>query len=432
LLLAERLELFHYDLQPENILLKNVALPTDDSVVLIDLFIPLDRTTARSDGKATKVSAYHSPEQRAGREPTSSSHVYSLGVLLFQLLAGSLPSRPVSLVDTLMQRLFGRPTSLARARPGLSEETYRLVDRCLRRDGGQRFSEMEDFTMALDIALQAEESMVGSTVDGTTSPVRKSWRFFLPILFVLLFFMAGTIAIRRLDAWPVFPNSTTNGIVPLSTRNPGVVVPVNSPVPEDAYPEPEPESSTGSIVLITETSTLTPQPTDPTPSVSPNPTSTASITPTETPHPTETPTPTEIPEPVARVAFNSVNLRQGPGIVFPTIRALSRGEELIIVAQYDGIENIWLLVDTEDGRRGWISSTVVEIDNELVLADIPMAATYPPPPTATITPTVTPTSTPAILTLTPTVSSDGGGLPEPTTRPPQPPAEPTLTPPPLP
>jgi eukaryotic-like serine/threonine-protein kinase len=40
LLLGERLELFHYDLQPDNIYLKNVALPTDDTVVLIDLYIP--------------------------------------------------------------------------------------------------------------------------------------------------------------------------------------------------------------------------------------------------------------------------------------------------------------------------------------------------------------------------------------------------------
>jgi hypothetical protein len=399
------------------------------------LFIPLDRTIARSDGEDSQVSAYYSPEQRAGREPTTSSHVFSLGVLLFQLLAGSLPARPVTLADTLMQRLFGRPTSLARARPGLSEETYRLVDRCLRRDSGQRFSEMEDFTLALDAALKAEESMVGSTVDGTTSPVRKSWRFFLPILFVLLFFLVGTIAIRRLDAWPVFPNSATNGTVPLPTRNPGLVVPVNSPTPDDAYPEPGEESSTGSIVLITETPTVTPQPEDPTPSVTSNPTSTASITPTETPRPTETPGPTEIPDPVARVVFNSVNLRQGPGIVFPTIRALSRGEELIMVARFDGIENIWLLVETEDGRRGWISSTVVEFDNELVLAELPVAATYPPPPTATNTPTATPTSTPDNLTMTPTIPSEGGGLPEPPSQPPQPPqppAEPTLTPPPLP
>jgi serine/threonine protein kinase len=439
LLLGERLELFHYDLQPDNIYLKNVALPTDDTVMLIDLFIPSDRKTARLNGKASNGSAYQSPEQRAGRELTSSGHIYSLGVLLFRLLVGSLPSSSVTLGDTLMQQFFRSPTSLARARPGLSAETYRLVDRCLRRDAGQRFSEMEDLMAALDSALQAEERLVGSMADGSAKPGSRTWRFLLPFLLIVLFLVVGAFTIQQLDAWPVFTNGAANGVAPLPTNNlgavPGIVsggVPVNSPTPDDAYPEPGVDSSTGVIILVTETSTVTPQPTDLPPSVITEPSTTASNTPTGTPSPTETSSPTQVPEPVARVAFNLVNLRQGPGVAFPPVQALSRGQELIIVARTNDTENIWLLVDTEDGRRGWVSSTVVDIENETILLDIPLAATYPPPPTATSTATTTPTATPVVLTATPTLPSVDDSVTEPTSQPPQPPADPTLTPPPLP
>ncbi len=115
LLLAERLEIFHYDLQPDNVLLKNVTRPTDDSVVLIDLFIPAERPT-RAAPEDTPNAAYLSPEQRAGRAVTAPSHVYSLGAMLYRLLAGHLPGGSVSMGDTVINRTFGRATALERER----------------------------------------------------------------------------------------------------------------------------------------------------------------------------------------------------------------------------------------------------------------------------------------------------------------------------
>ena len=65
LVLAERLELLHHDLQPDNVWLKNVALPSDESLVLLDLFIPTDRRPPPADDR----DAYRPPE------PVSYTHL---------------------------------------------------------------------------------------------------------------------------------------------------------------------------------------------------------------------------------------------------------------------------------------------------------------------------------------------------------------------
>ena len=62
LVLAERLELLHHDLQPDNVWLKNVALPSDESLILLDLFIPADRRPP-----PVGRPRYLSPARAAGR-----------------------------------------------------------------------------------------------------------------------------------------------------------------------------------------------------------------------------------------------------------------------------------------------------------------------------------------------------------------------------
>ena len=156
LLLAERLEIFHYDLQPDNVLLKNVTLPTDENVVLIDLFVPLERRRNGTTATTAETSAYLSPEQRAGRDVTAAGHVYSLGAILYRLLAGRLPGGPVTLSETALGRVFGRATGLERERHDLTEATHYLVNRSLRKDARGRFADIESFRTALDAALSAE------------------------------------------------------------------------------------------------------------------------------------------------------------------------------------------------------------------------------------------------------------------------------------
>ena len=430
LVLAERLELFHYDLQPENVLLKNVALPTDDSLVLLDLFIPPDRGASREQDASGASFAYLSPEQRAGKEIGAASHVYSLGTLLFRLLSGQMPERPIGWPEAVLRRMTSRPTALERQRPGLSPLIYQLVERSIRREPGRRYESVEEFLFALDAALAAEEALVG--VDsGRMAYGRRSWAWLLPLLLLGLLLVAAVLSARshagRADvAQPV-------AIAESEPTMPATPAPAPAIAPEQATAAP------GGVVVETATA-VAPDPTDvpPTARVEPTaPPDTATPSPQPTQTATSAPSPTRVP--VVRVTLNQVNLRRGPGVNYTVLGSVRGGDRLQVLAWNNDARNPWYLVATDDQRLGWVSVDVVESDGQVALAAIPVAATLPPTPFPTSTPLPTPTAT-VMATTTPTAALGGGNPgdseePQPTRPAPpteEPSPEPSATPPPLP
>jgi uncharacterized protein YraI len=128
--------------------------------------------------------------------------------------------------------------------------------------------------------------------------------------------------------------------------------------------------------------------------------------------------------------LNAVNVRRGPGVVYPTIGTVVTGERLRIIAWNGDASNPWYLIQTESGREGWIADAVIEHIDEIAQVSVPTVATIPPTPVFTATPTPTATLIPA--EPSPTVATGGNNEPQPTQEPPKPKPEPTRTPPPLP
>ena len=433
LVLAERLELLHHDLQPDNIWLKNVALTGDESLVLLDLFIPAERRPAASGGSE----AYRPPEQRAGREITAAGHVYSLGVLLYHLLVGQLPEGPVTLRAVMLSRLRARPSALERWRPGLSRLTYDLVERCLRRDPAQRYESVEAFLAALDGAVVAEEARLGMAAERLAAP-RRSLGWLLPVLIFVLVAAVAAGAARWQRQTAALASPTAIAVVganapTASLPTADAAMPVLSPTAAPTEPPTEVPATAAPAGEVGALPSPTAAPTEPPPD-----------TPTATVAPTDPPTPTAGPTrvPVVRVVLNQVNLRRGPGTVYNTIGSLRSGDALQVLAWNDDRENPWYLVLTEDQRTGWVSAEVVWPEDTTALAAVPAAATLPPTPFPTVPPAPLPTSTPVlIITPSPTLPSslgdggdDGGETPPPapTDAPTEPAIEPTPTPPPLP
>ena len=144
------------------------------------------------------------------------------------------------------------------------------------------------------------------------------------------------------------------------------------------------------VALVTEGPIATPTETDaPTPTASPSntPTATATNTPEATATPTSTPTITPAPAPQVRAAGKNVNVRRGPGTVFPVMAVLHDGETAPVIARGP---NDWLQIDIK-GKAGWIYLGVVETVGPV--GELAMAENIPtPPPTPTPVP---PTATPA-------------------------------------
>ena len=436
LILGERLELFHYDLQPDNVLLKNVTLPTDDTVVLIDLFVPAERQSrAGHADDGSGGGEYLSPEQRAGKEVTAASQVYSLGVLLYRLLAGHMPPRPVRRQDTLLNRLFGRSTFLERERGDLTPATYSVIERSLNKDPRARYQTIEAFAATLDGALAAEESRPGAVGDRAPVVDRRPMAWLLPVLILALFLTVGAVAIRGLANRGSVSAGPTTALANAMTNQSGAGEVDNSPATNTPGPTNEPLSSptlaTGAGQAGGDVATPIAEPTATnTAESTPTPTATAELAATE--QVSATPAPLRV-----RVMHNLVNLRRGPGIEYALSGAVTGGEMLEILARNNDRANPWYLIITGDQRIAWIAATVVQPESEGALASVPVAATIPPTPVPLPTITPTPTLT-AILTLMPTPNpgglDDGGGTRppvNPTSLPLTPTLEPTRTPPPF-
>ncbi|WOB11102.1 serine/threonine-protein kinase [Piscinibacter gummiphilus] len=127
----------HRDIKPANV----VVDPATDQVKVTDFGIARVADSARTrTGLVLGTPSFMSPEQLAGRRVDGRSDLYSLGVMLFQLLTGRLPHRSESMA-TLMQQIANEPAPDVRSiRPDLPEALARVVALTLEKRPEARYS----------------------------------------------------------------------------------------------------------------------------------------------------------------------------------------------------------------------------------------------------------------------------------------------------
>lgn len=412
--LAERLGYYHYELTPKHIMLRNVTLKSDDSVVIVNLDIPPRHEQQDESSKANYRKRYLSPEQLNGREIDGRSLVYSLGIILFELLTGKHPDQVQAGRLHSFRTLIMTGRSLHRLRPDLTPETCALVEKAVRKGPRGRYGSVSEFLDALKIALVAEDLRIHTS---NVKDPRRPWPIFLLPLLLLLICL--TLAVSFLWIFPRSPATASqfagiNNANALVTPGSGQVSPTATNAQKAAtptLPAQRKQSAAGRIIDASSTSPTI----EPTATPTHGPTSTQTSTPTITgtpPEPTVTktnptvPSPTSTPRSEYRISVSSASLRFGPGIRFGVDSYLLEEDKVVILGKNNG-SDIWYVVETADGRIGWISATVGEPAVEIALNSIPVAATIPvPPPTFTPTPTATPTAT---ATLAPSGGSSVGG-----------------------
>lgn len=138
----------HRDLKPENIM-----IDADDNIKLIDFGIAGDsaarRLTYANFTAAIGTPDYISPEQVKGQRGDGRSDIFSVGVILYEMLTGKLPFTGPSPMAAMNERLLNHPIPPRVADPSVSPQLQEILYRALERDPRNRYAKAHEFAWDL-------------------------------------------------------------------------------------------------------------------------------------------------------------------------------------------------------------------------------------------------------------------------------------------
>ncbi|MCB8923905.1 MAG: serine/threonine-protein kinase [Ardenticatenaceae bacterium] len=172
---AHQAGVIHRDIKPSNVLLHG-----DGSPVLTDLGIAavqMETTRLTQTGGVMGTPHYMAPEQGSGKPVDGRSDIYSLGIILYELLSGQLPFEADSPWGIIHQHLYEAPPPLRQLRPGLAAQTYKVVETCLQKSPENRYQNASDLVAAIDQALAAEGAQAGGLPGTWRPPAERAFHF---------------------------------------------------------------------------------------------------------------------------------------------------------------------------------------------------------------------------------------------------------------
>ncbi len=402
---AHQRGVIHRDLKPANILFDQWNEPylTDFGIVKLTGGSS-DSASLTTIGGIIGTPAYMSPEQVQGEPIDGRSDIYSLGVILFQMLSGRLPfdaTTPIGLAFKHVTEPIPSIQALGRVR--LPTEFQVIVNHAMAKQPDDRYPT----TLALSRDLsrlvhgtgpqptvvlprdsdvmptqRVSDSPASASRLGPPTPAGVQWSAPPPVT------PYGAAPTARVEpplpaAQPAAPAERRGpplwllGLLALLLIGGGAAAFFLLNGDEDK-PEPTAVVVVAPAFTPSATPTATPAATAAVAAATPE-AATATATPTPRLLVTAV-TPVVLATPGVR-ALAAVEVRAGPGETFPAIAAVQPGTELPIMGRT--ADSAWFNVVMFGGVLGWLPAAAVEALDAAALAAVPVAATIPPSPTAT-------------------------------------------------
>jgi serine/threonine-protein kinase len=168
---AHKRGVIHRDIKPHN-----VIVDAEDRVKVTDFGIARAGASDMTEtGAIMGTAQYLSPEQAQGHAVSATTDLYSVGIVLYEMVTGRIPFEADSAVTIALKQVRDDPPAPRALNPDVSPELEDIVLRALRKDPRERFVDADDFIRALesvrDLPARPDAAQRTGRLTGVYAPV---------------------------------------------------------------------------------------------------------------------------------------------------------------------------------------------------------------------------------------------------------------------